>query len=73
MTKITTITIPLIAFIAIGMSFAYADHPLTHGFDEHSCFSFYIPEVNKYTTNCSWSYQPNETERKQRAQSQASE
>jgi len=41
---------------------AFADHPLKHGFDEHGCFSFYFNETNTFTTNCFWSYTPNERE-----------
>lgn len=53
--------VPMLLAVAM-IPIAFADHPLTHGFDDHGCFSFYFKETNTYTTNCFWSYEPNERE-----------
>jgi len=58
--KICAVLLLLIAVAMIPV--AYANHPLTHGYDDHGCFEFYFNATNTYTTNCWWSYSPNERE-----------
>jgi len=42
---------------------AFADHPLTHGYQNHTSFSYYDPGLNKFITVQTWSYTPNEREK----------
>ena len=58
------LSIVLLTATLIGVQQIYADHPLTHGYNEHTTWSYYTPETNTYTTVQTWSYTPNEMEKK---------
>jgi len=54
--------IPMLIAVAL-IPVAFADHPLTHGYQNHTSFSYYDPGTNKYITVQTWSYTPNEREK----------